>query len=294
MILVTGATGTIGNDVLRRLAAVGERPRAFVRDPQMAGHRLGDGVEYVVGDLDRPDTVAAGLAGVDRVFLLTRQNARQPEWERTVIDAAVRSGARHLVKLSVFRADERSPLQIARQHREAERAVERSGLTYTIVRPVFLMQNLPGMLRQGAIRTATGDGRVAMVDARDVAAVAVDALISRASEGKTYTLTGPESLSFDEVAGLLSQHTRKCLRHQRVAPDDVRNAVQRSGMEPWFAEDMAKLHGMLAAGYEDLVTDDVRTATGTSPGTLAEFARDFAADFANGTRAGEAPGRSAA
>jgi uncharacterized protein YbjT (DUF2867 family) len=279
VILVTGATGTIGSQVFRRLAAAGERPRAFVRDPEAARARLGAQLDYVVGDLERPETVEAGLAGVDRVFLLTRQSNRQPEQERKVIAAAARSGVRRIVKLSVFRAADRSPLQIGRQHSEMERAVERSELHHTFVRPVFLMQNLFGMVRDGAIHTAAEDGRVAMVDARDIAAVAVNALTSRASERKTYTLTGPQPLTFDEVAEILSEHTGERIRHVRVAPDGVRNAIERSGMQRWFAEDMAKLHGMLADGYEDLVTDDVRTVTGTSPSTLSEFARDFADHF---------------
>jgi uncharacterized protein YbjT (DUF2867 family) len=279
MILVTGATGTIGSEVFRRLAAAGERPRAFVRDPHRVCARLGDAVECVAGDLDRPATVEAGLAGVERVFLVTRQSVRQPEQERTVIDAAARAGVRQLVKLSVFRADERSPLRIARQHRHLERALERSGLAYTIVRPVFVMQNLLGMAGGGAIRTAAGDGRVAIVDARDVAAVAVAALTGCGHEGRTYTLTGPQSLSFDEVADSLSRQTGTHVPHLRVPPDRVREAVERSGMEAWFADDMARLHGLLAGGYEDVVTDDVRAVTGTSPGTLAEFAHDFADRF---------------
>lgn len=283
MILVTGATGTIGSQVFRRLAAAGERPRAFVRDPHAARARLGAPIEYVVGDLDRPETVEAGLAGVDSVFILTRQSGRQLEQERNVIDAAERSGVRRIVKLSVFRAAVGSPLQIARQHSEMERAAEQSGLPRTFVRPVFLMQNLLGMVRDGAIHTAAEDGRVAMVDARDVAAVAVNALTSRASEGKTYTLTGPQPLTFDEVAEILSEQTGERIRHVRVAPDGVRGAIERGGMEGWFAEDMAKLHGMLADGYEDLLTHDVRTVTGTSPSTLAEFARDFADHFTSGT-----------
>lgn len=285
MILVTGATGTIGREVFRQLAAAGEQPRAFVRDPQIARTQLGDAADHVVGDLDRPATVEAALAGVNRVFLLTRQSRRQPQQERSAIDAAIRSSARQVVKLSVFRADNRSPLQIARQHRDTEQAVERSGLAYTLVRPVFLMQNLLGMVRDGAIHTAAGDGRVAMVDARDVAAVAVAALISRRCDGMTYTLTGPQPLSFDEVAEILSEQTGTRIRHLRVAPEDVRHALERSGVERWFAEDMANLHRMLAAGYEDLVTDDVRAATGTAPGTLAEFARDFADHLTDSTPA---------
>jgi len=147
------------------------------------------------------------------------------------------------------------------------------------------MQHLIGMLREGAIHTTAADGRVAMVDARD-AAVTVDALTSRGCDGKTCTPTGPQAVSFDEVAEILSRETGKRIRHVRVAPDDVRNALERSGVEAWFAEDMAKLHSMLAAGYEDLVTDDVRAVMGSSPCTLAEFGRDFAARFA-----GQHPGR---
>jgi uncharacterized protein YbjT (DUF2867 family) len=101
--------------------------------------------------------------------------------------------------LSVFRADDNSPL-IARQHRQAERALERSGLSFTIFRPPFFMQNLLGMVRNGAVFTAALGGRVAMIDARDVADVAVAALVGSGHEGMTCTPTGPEALSCDEVA----------------------------------------------------------------------------------------------
>jgi uncharacterized protein YbjT (DUF2867 family) len=279
MILVVGATGTVGSEVVRQLVAAGERPRAFVRDPERARHWLGE-VEYVVGDLDKPETVEAGLAGVDRVFLLTSQSTKQLGQERGVVLAAKRAGVRHVVKLSVFRADEQAPLQIARQHRQAERALEESGLARTILRPPFFMQNLLGMVRDGAVHTAAGDGRIAMIDARDIAAVAVAALTGRRHEGETYTPTGPEAVSFDDVARIVSQQTGRQIRHVRVPPDAVRNALQGRGAEAWFADDMAKLHGMLASGYEDVLTDDVRTATAKPPRTLAQFATDFASAFA--------------
>jgi uncharacterized protein YbjT (DUF2867 family) len=274
MILVTGATGTIGSEVVGQLLAADERPRAFVRDPDKARQLLGERVERVVGDLNRPETIEAALAGVDRLFLLTTQSSRQPDWERTVIAAAARAGVAHVVKLSVFRADERSPLQFARQHRQAERALERSGLAWTMVRPVFLMQNLRAMVRGGAIYTAAGDGRVAMIDARDIAAVAVAALTTPGHEGKIYTLTGPEALTFDDVANTLSQRPGMQIRHVRVSVDDVRTALESAGVAAWFADDMARLHATLAAGYEDLVTDDVRAVTGRPARTLAQFVRD--------------------
>ena len=276
MILVTGATGTVGSEVVRQLAAAGEQPGAFVRDPTKARARLGERVELVVGDLDRPETLTAALAGVERVFLVTTQSTQQPDWERSVVHAAVRADIGHLVKLSVFRADEQSPLQVARQHGQAEQALDESGLAATILRPVFFMQNLFTMIRAGAIATAVGEGRVAMVDARDIAAVAVAALTSHEYAGKTYTLTGPESLSFDDAASTLSQQTGTKISHVRVSPDAVRTTLQAAGVAAWFADDMTKLHSMLADGYEDVVTDDARTMTGNPPRTLAQFGADFA------------------
>ena len=276
MILVIGATGTVGSEVVRQLVATGERPRALVRDPATARQRLGDQVEHVVGDLDRPETIAAALAGVDRVFLLTTQSSRQPEWERAVIGAAARTGVGQLVKLSVFRANEQSPLQVARQHGQAERVLAQSGLAATILRPVFFMQNLLAMVHDGAIATAAGDGRVAMVDARDIAAVAVATLTGGGHAGKTYTLTGPEALSFYQVASVLSRQTGRPLRHVRVPPDKVRVALQGRGVAAWYADDMAKLHSMLAVGYEEVVTDDIHRVTGRPPRTLAQFAGDHA------------------
>jgi uncharacterized protein YbjT (DUF2867 family) len=276
MILVIGATGTVGSEVVRQLVATGERPRALVRDPATARQRLGDQVEHVVGDLDRPETIAAALAGVDRVFLLTTQSSRQPEWERAVIGAAARAGVGQLVKLSVFRANEQSPLQVARQHGQAERVLAQSGLAATILRPVFFMQNLLAMVHDGAIATAAGDGRVAMVDARDIAAVAVATLTGGGHAGKTYTLTGPEALSFYQVASILSRQTGRPLRHVRVPPDKVRVALQGRGVAAWYADDMAKLHSMLAVGYEEVVTDDIHRVTGRPPRTLAQFAGDHA------------------
>jgi uncharacterized protein YbjT (DUF2867 family) len=276
MILVIGATGTVGSEVVRQLVATGERPRALVRDPATARQRLGDQVEQVVGDLDRPETIAAALAGVDRVFLLTTQSSRQPEWERAVIGAAARTGVGQLVKLSVFRANEQSPLQVARQHGQAERVLAQSGLAATILRPVFFMQNLLAMVHDGAIATAAGDGRVAMVDARDIAAVAVATLTGGGHAGKTYTLTGPEALSFYQVASVLSRQTGRPLRHVRVPPDKVRVALQGRGVAAWYADDMAKLHSMLAVGYEEVVTDDIHRVTGRPPRTLAQSAGDHA------------------
>ena len=135
MILVTGATGTVGTEVVRQLVARGERPRILVRNADRARATFGDAVDYLTADLDHLRDLS--LDGTSDVFLLSRQTSRQLEQERAVIAAATRSGVRRLVKLSVFRADERSPLQVARQHRQAELVAQQSGLACTIIRPAL-------------------------------------------------------------------------------------------------------------------------------------------------------------
>ena len=130
------------------MLAAGEQPVAFVRD--LHAGRAPDSATPLTSSSatsTRPKPSRQHAPESSACSSLTRQSARQPDWERNVIDAAVRAGARHLVKLSVFRADRRSPLRIARQHHDIERSLERSGLGYTIIRPVFLTQNLLGMVR---------------------------------------------------------------------------------------------------------------------------------------------------
>jgi uncharacterized protein YbjT (DUF2867 family) len=278
-ILVVGATGTVGREVVRRLSTAGARPLALMHTGRI-GPAPSDRSDRVSADLDRPATVEAALDGVDRLFLLTRQTSRQLEQEQTVIAAAARAGVGRVVKLSVFRADERSPLQIARQHWQAERVLQDSGLQHTVIRPVFFMQNLFGMVRDGTVATAAQDGRVAMIDARDIAAAAVTALTTLPAAGRVYTLTGAEAVSFDQVAEVLGRQVGRTLRHVQVPAEAVFERLQAAGAESWFAADMAALHCMLADGYEDVVTDEVSALTGGPATPLARFATDFTARFA--------------
>jgi uncharacterized protein YbjT (DUF2867 family) len=239
-----------------------------------------EGVGHVTADLDRPDRIDAALDGVDRLFLLTRQTGRQLAQEEAVIAAAERAGIGRVVKLSVFRADETSPLQIARQHRRAERALQDSGLKHTVLRPVFFMQNLFAMVRDGTIATAAGDGRVAMIDARDIAAAAVAALTTVPARGRVYTLTGPDAVSFDEVAQMIGRQSGRAVRHLRVPGEAVSERLSALGAEPWFAADMGLLHRMLAEGYEDVLTSDLRSLTGAAATPFDRFVSDFSARIA--------------
>lgn len=281
MIAVTGATGRVGTRLVPLLLRAGEDVRVISRDVQRACAIFGDDVESAHGDLDEPDWVAAALDGVDRVFLLVPAGPRQLTREGLVIRAAMRAGVRRVVKLSVLAADERSPVQLARWHRQAETELASSGLGYTILRPPFFMQNFFAMVSDGAIHTAAEGGEVAMIDVRDVAAVAAAALIEDGHEGKTYTITGPEAVTFDEAADQLSVATGQATKHVRIPPDAVVRVMTDAGAPGWYASDIAALHRLFAAGLEAVTTDDVKTVTGRDARRLGEFARE---EFAVPTR----------
>ncbi len=279
MILVTGATGTVGSEVARQLIAAGQRLRALVRNPDTARQRLGDQVDVAAGDLDRPETLERAMDGVGRVFLLTVPGPRQLGQEGAVIEAARRAGAQHVVRLSRVGAEERSPLRVARFHWQAEQQLWQCGLAATILRPPMFMQNLLFMVRHSVISSAIGDGKIAMVDARDVAAAAVATLTTDAHTGKIYLVTGPQAVGLKDAARLLTCQLGREIRCVHLVPGDVRDRFVAIGADEWLADDAATLDRLLAAGHDELVTDDIRKLTGRPPRTLAAFVQDFAAAF---------------
>ena len=208
MILVTGATGRTSGEVLKALLAMGEQVRALVRDPQTAGAIQGPGVELVVGDLEKPETWDAASQGVEKVFLLSPEGPQMAELHGKFADAAKRAGVRHLVRMSMLVSNPDSPLVIAKWHGEADQSVANSGIPYTIIRPAPFMQiilgSAPMIASDGMFSGAQGEGKVGVIDTRDIGNVVATVLTSDGHEGKTYPLTGPEALSMGEMAGKLS------------------------------------------------------------------------------------------
>src|SRR2546426_3404844 len=221
MILVSGATGTTGKEIVLQMASLGITVKALVRDMAKATPFRGKCVHVAVGDLNEPATLDEAFKAVDRALLLPANNTNQVEQERTFIDAAKRAGVQHIVKFSAIGADDRnSGSRFIRWHAEAEDYLEASGLAWTHLRPNMFMQNLlgstPSIAGEGAFYSPLGDARVAHVDVRDIAAVAVKALTDRGHEGKAYTITGPEALTYTEVAEKLTAALGKPVRYVDV------------------------------------------------------------------------------
>ena len=283
LILVTGATGNVGSQVVKQLTSKGARARALVRDPGAASAMQGPGVDIVAGDFSQPETIAAALPGVDRVFLLSPPDPRQVEWQNHVIDSAQRANVKHLVKLSVLGADEHSPVSIAKWHWQTEQHLKPSGLPYTILQPHFFMQNLlgfaPGIAAEGKFYAPMKQGRIGLVDVRDIAAVAVAALTEDGHGGNTYAITGPESLSFDDIAEKLSRATGKPVTYVDVPPDAARQSMLGMGMPTWYVDDLIRLYEAFSSGRGEWVTDTVAAVAKKQPISFDEFARDYAQAF---------------
>jgi uncharacterized protein YbjT (DUF2867 family) len=207
MILVTGATGSNGKEIVKRLASRNVQVRAMVRNRDRARANAVP-IEVVEGDFDRPATLLGALAGVKRAFLLTNSSKHAEAQQIAFINAARQSGVAHIVKLSQFGADASSPGRFLRYHAAVEAALQASGMAYTFLRPNLFMQGLLNfrstIATQSAFYAAANDAKVSAVDVRDIAEVAVAALTETGHEGKIYDLTGPQALTHAEMAERLS------------------------------------------------------------------------------------------
>jgi uncharacterized protein YbjT (DUF2867 family) len=285
MILIAGATGTVGRPLILELKERRAAFRVLTRDTARARNYLGD-VECAVGDVSRPETVAKALVGVEAAFLLSPLDPSLPAWEAGFARAAKKAGVKRLVKLSALGADPRSPAAIARWHGEAEEEVKRAGVPFAILRPAAFYQNFLGnadSIRRGALAAPMGAARVAMVDARDVGVAAAAALVALAPspfEGATLTLTGPAPASYAEAAAAFSKVLGRPVAYADTAPDDARRGMLAAGMPAWLIDAILGLADGFRSGRADLTADGVLRATGREPIPLERFIRDHAAAFA--------------
>ncbi|HET9250973.1 MAG TPA: NAD(P)H-binding protein, partial [Candidatus Eisenbacteria bacterium] len=180
MILVTGATGKTGRELVRLLTTSGARFRVLARNADKARDRLGAGVEIVTGDLGRPESLEPAMRGIERVFLLSSPDPGSPALQRNAIEAAKKAGVSYLVKMSAVDASTTSKSRFLRLHGEMDEALEKCGLTYTRLRPHSFMQNTlefaPTISTQGVFYTPPS-AAVPVVDVRDIAAVACSVLL---------------------------------------------------------------------------------------------------------------------
>lgn len=283
MILVTGATGTNGVELIRELFDRGVRVRAFVRNRQRARGLSLLGAELVEGDFSRPETFAPALTDIDRLFLLVPSSPDVELQQRSLVDAAKRAGVKHIVKLSQFGADPDSPARFQRYHGAIEDHIRNSGLSFTFLRPNLFMQGLLNfrstIATHGAIYACAGSGLVSVVDVRDIAAIAAEVLTKAGHDGKTYEITGPEALTHTQIAEQLSEATRKKISYIDIPPQQMKQTLATIGMPGWQAEGLVEDYLLYRDGAAARITDEVRDLTDKDPIPFLQFSVDYAPMF---------------
>jgi uncharacterized protein YbjT (DUF2867 family) len=279
-VLVIGATGNTGSGLVPTLRSAGVDVRVFVRDESKAQPLKAIGTEIVVGDLDKPKTIEPAVAGVDRIYLLTWNGPTQAQQVQNVIDVAKRAGNPHIVRHSMW-GSEKS--RIMKQGGQAEAAVKSSGLPWTLLKPTFFMQNTMMAAQtigsDGVIYWDVGDGKIGMVDVRDIVDVAAAVLTGSGHEGKSYILTGPEAISFHDVAATFSKVLGKDVKYINVPHEAAFDTMVSMGSPEWIASGYGELMAGFSEGFAESITDNVEALTGHPARSFEQFARDFAQVF---------------
>lgn len=280
MILITGATGTTGTELIKLLAREGTGVRALVRSPDraMAIAHL-PGVELMMGDLRDQASIRYALSGVERAFLVTNSSEEAQTLQCRFVDTAGHTGLQHIVKLSQLGADPASPVRFLRYHAEVENVIRTSGIRYTFLRPNLFMQGLlvfrSSIATNGEFFAAAGDAKVSVVDVRDIAAAAAAALTKPGPEGQTYDLTGPEALTHSEMAAQLSDALGRRISFVDITPEAMKAALLGAGLPPWQADGLLEDYAHYRRDEASMVTSGVKEATGAPPRSFAVFARDY-------------------
>jgi len=282
MILVTGSTGNVGTEVVKQLAAAGHKVRALVRDTKEATGKFPTNVDVVVGDLDNTESLVNAMKGVDKIYLLAPFSPGLVTQEQNAIEAMRRANVKRIVKHSVLGAQWEA-IALGKWHRASEKAIEGAGLSWTHIRPSGFFSNAlgwAGMIKNGGtVYYPTGEGKLGVVDTRDIAAVAVKALTEPGHEGKAYDVTGPAALTTQQQVDAIGKAIGKQLKYVDVPDAAARDSMLGQGMPKPIVDALIEFCDAIKAGQCDAVTDTVQKLTGKAPRTFAAWAQENAAAF---------------
>jgi uncharacterized protein YbjT (DUF2867 family) len=283
MILVTGATGNVGSAVVAELRAKGEAVRAFVRSERRARERLPAGVEFSVGDFEDSASIVRALEAVDAVFLSSADQPNKMQHESAVIDAAAARGVRRIVKTSTVGAEKGSALPPFDWHGRIEEHLHASGIASVILQSSFYMTNLLASadpIRQtGKLFAPLAGAEIAMIDPQDTGSVGAITLTTDRYDGQTLNLTGPEAITYEQVADELSVATGRAVEFVNISDEAARQTFIDMGLPDWLVTHFDHLFPLLRSRVVAMPTDTVRAVTGREARSFAKWARDHAAAF---------------
>lgn len=289
MILMTGAGGTVGSELVKQLRAAGARFRAGYYTQAKADAARRNGIDGVALDFARPETLVPALGGVERLFLISGNVPNQTELELNVVREGKRARLRHIVKSSVWGAESEA-FAFAKIHRPVEKEIAASGMAYTFLRANGYMQNTHNFYAQtikaqGAFYLPARDARISHIDVRDLARVAAAVLTQTGHEGKAYDLSGPEALTYHEVAEKLSRVLGRKISYVAVSDADFKKGMVAAGAPAEAADAMLELFHYYISGAASRISPAVRQLTGNEPLSFDQYARDHAAFFRSEAKA---------
>ncbi|MBC9915143.1 SDR family oxidoreductase [Chitinophaga varians] len=283
-ILITGATGNVGTQLVKQLDAAQVPFKAIVRN--------GDNNDYlkslplaeiIHADLADGVAVSEALQGVEKAFLLTNSSEQAESLQLNFVTAAHQAGVKHLVKLSQFAAAETSPVRFLRYHARVENKIRALGMAYTFLRPNLYMQGLLAFAdyikKDGQFYAAVGNARISVVDVRDIAAVAACALTAAGHENKIYDITGGEAITHYQVADIFTNVLGKPVRFIDVSPEQMEGAVRAAGFPEWQVGGLIEDYAHYARNEAAVVSTAVPEVTGHAAIRFEQFVEDYKSLF---------------
>jgi len=282
MILITGASGTVGREVRNEVARTGQPHRAMYRSKQDAA-KAPSGTETVIADFADKSSLAVALRGVESVYLVCSPIPDLPQLEGNVVDACQSAGVRRIVLNSALGAGD-YPKSFPAWHRKVEDKLTATKLAYCILRPNSFLQNIVAFYAstirsQGAFYAAMENARVSYLDVRDIAAVAAKALQGGEHDGKTYELNGPEAVTFAEVADRITKQTGAAAKYVEIPVEAQRKAMLEQGMPEWQVNALLDLQAYYTGGKGGATDGLLARLIGREPITLNKFLAENAAEF---------------
>lgn len=281
-ILVTGASGNTGSLLLPKLVDSGADVRVFLRDDKKADSFRSMGAEVITGDLDVAESIVPAVKDADKIYLLTWNGPTQLQQVKNVLKAVKDTGGKpHIIRHSMW-GPENS--RIIQQGLEAEELIRSSGLQWTMLKPTFYMQNI--MMAAGTINDSGViywdmlDGKLGMIDVRDIAEAAFNVITTKNHEGKSYILTGPQAISFNDVANVFSEKLGKEVKYINVPGSASIQAIIGMGIPEWIAEGYAELSEGFSRNFAGTTTANVEILTGRPARSFDQFVDDFLNIFA--------------
>ncbi len=272
-ILIAGATGNTGSEIVNQLLEKGIKFKAISRNRNK--FRTITGVNWVEGDFADEYSLVSALKNVERIYVAMPAHPDNEVWINKVISASKKAGVLHIVKLSGIGVSPDAGSEIIRVHAKTDDMIIHSGLVYTLLRSNSFYQNIfasiPAIKNQCSIYSPLSDSRLSLIDIRDVAAVAVKALTENGHDNKIYNLTGPEALSYFDIAKKIGSVTGKDITCCPISKDQAESAMLKAGVSEWRADKLSEILAWFAEGGYETITSDVESALGRLPYSFDEF-----------------------